>query len=65
VRERLALDLAVKTAVLAALITGVNIAWLYAGVSLTRCFRQPRANRAINIAFALLLVASVAFALRF
>jgi threonine/homoserine/homoserine lactone efflux protein len=63
VRERLALDAAAKIAVLLAIIVAVNIAWLLAGAALTRCFRDPRSNRAINLLFALLLVASVAAAL--
>jgi len=63
VRERLALDAAVKAAVLAAIITAVDIAWLFAGAALTRFFREPRINRAINLAFAALLLASVALAL--
>jgi threonine/homoserine/homoserine lactone efflux protein len=63
VRERLALDVAAKVIVLAAIITAVNVAWLIAGAGLTRYFREPRTNRVINVAFAVLLVASVAFAL--
>ncbi|HEV3174916.1 MAG TPA: LysE family translocator, partial [Stellaceae bacterium] len=58
-----ALDAAAKVAVLVAIITAVNLAWLFAGAALTRFFREPRANRAINVTFALLLVASVAAAL--
>ncbi len=50
-------------AVLAAIITAVDIAWLFAGAALTRFFREPRINRAINLAFAALLLASVALAL--
>jgi len=65
VRERLDLDLAAKTAVLAAIITAVNLAWLGAGAALTRYFRDPATNRAVNVTFAVLLVASVAFALWF
>jgi hypothetical protein len=34
-----------------------------AGSVLMRCFRQPTVNRAINVAFAVLLVASVGLAL--
>ena len=64
VQERLALDIAAKLAVLAAIITAVNLAWLIAGAALTRSFREPRANRIINATFAILLVASV-FALLF
>jgi threonine/homoserine/homoserine lactone efflux protein len=64
VQERLALDIAAKLAVLAAIITAVNLAWLVAGAALARSFRKPRANRIINVTFAILLVASV-FALLF
>ncbi|HTO81983.1 MAG TPA: LysE family transporter [Methylomirabilota bacterium] len=63
VRERLELDVAAKTAVLAAIITAVNLAWLGAGAALARCFRDPATNRAVNVTFAVLLVASVAAAL--
>lgn len=65
VRERLDLDAAAKVVVVVAIITAVNMAWLYAGAALTRFFRDPRSNRAINVTFAVLLVASVAFALLF
>lgn len=58
-------DAAAKIAVLAAVIATVNIAWLLAGAALTRFFREPRANRVINVAFAVLLLASVAAALAF
>jgi threonine/homoserine/homoserine lactone efflux protein len=63
VRESLALDVAAKTVVLAAIIVAVNLAWLIAGAALTRFFHEPRTNRAINVTFAVLLVMSVAFAL--
>ena len=63
VQERLVLDIAAKMALLAAIIATVNIAWLVAGGALTRFLREPRTNRAINVTFALLLVASVAFTL--
>lgn len=63
IRDRLALDAAAKVIVLVAIITAVNLAWLYGGAALTRCFRDPRTNRAINVIFAVLLVASVAAAL--
>jgi threonine/homoserine/homoserine lactone efflux protein len=65
VRDRLVLDAAVKIAVLAAVITLVNLAWLFAGAALTRAFLAPGPNRIINVAFAILLIASVAVALRF
>ena len=63
VRERLALDAALKATILLALMIAVDLAWLSAGAALTRLFRDPRANRAINVTFAVLLVASVAVAL--
>ena len=46
-----------------AVIVSVNAAWLLSGAALTRFFRDPRTNRAINVTFAILLIASVAFAL--
>lgn len=58
-REQPALDAAVKIAVLTAVILAVNIAWLGLGALLTRWFRAPRANRVINIVFAVLLLASL------
>jgi threonine/homoserine/homoserine lactone efflux protein len=64
-RERLALDVAVKFAVLAAIIVSVNLAWLTAGAALTRFFREPKTNRVINVTFAVLLIASVGVALLF
>ena len=60
VPDRLALDIAAKVSALLVIITIVNIAWLFGGATLTRCFRQPRANRVINILFAVLLLASLA-----
>jgi len=60
VRDRLALDAALKGIVLLAIIIAVNIVWLLIGAALTRLFRNPRTNRAINIAFAVLLIVSVA-----
>ena len=57
--DRLGLDVAVKIAGLTVVIAVVNIAWLLVGAALTRLFRDPRANRAINIVFALLLLGSV------
>jgi threonine/homoserine/homoserine lactone efflux protein len=65
VRERLALDAVAKAAVTAAVIILVNLAWLFAGAALTRTFRAPGPNRIINVTFAILLIASVAVALRF
>lgn len=56
-------DALAKMAVLWVLVLTLNTAWLCAGAGLTRVFRSPRANRAINVAFAVLLVASVALTL--
>ena len=65
IRGRFEMDAAAKTLVLLAIITGVNIAWLFAGAALTRYFQDPHSNRIINVTFAVLLIASVAFALLF
>lgn len=65
VRERLALDLAAKVSVLMAIIIAVNVAWLFAGAALRRFLRDPWTNRVINVTFAILLLASVGFALMF
>ncbi|MGE0715444.1 MAG: LysE family translocator [Alphaproteobacteria bacterium] len=60
---RPAADVAVKIAVLSAIVITVNVAWLAAGAALTGAFRRPAWNRAINVAFAVLLLASAVFAL--
>lgn len=65
VRERLALDALAKATVLAAIITASSLTWLFAGAALTRFLREPRANRMINVTFAILLLASLAATLRF
>jgi threonine/homoserine/homoserine lactone efflux protein len=62
-RDRVTADAAVKIAVLTAVITVVNVLWLMSGAALTRFFRDPRTNRIVNVAFAVLLLASVALAL--
>jgi threonine/homoserine/homoserine lactone efflux protein len=59
IENQLELDIAAKIAVLAIIIAAVNIAWLFMGAALTRAFRDQRSNRIINIAFAVLLIASV------
>lgn len=61
--ERLELVVALKLAILVAIMIVVDTAWLFIGVGLTRFFREPGINRAINVTFAVLLIASVAFAL--
>jgi threonine/homoserine/homoserine lactone efflux protein len=65
IHERQALDIAAKMTVLTVIMVAVNIAWLQAGAALTRVFREPTSNRAINVAFAVLLVASVVLTLVF
>ncbi|MEM7023227.1 MAG: LysE family transporter [Pseudomonadota bacterium] len=57
------LDALLKALTVVAIIIPVNITWLMIGSALTRCFREPAINRAINVGFALLLLASVALAL--
>ena len=54
---------ALKAAILSVMVIPVNIAWLSAGSALRHLFHHPRTSRLINIAFAVLLVASVAIAL--
>jgi threonine/homoserine/homoserine lactone efflux protein len=56
------IDIAVKMTLLTLIIAAANAAWLTAGAALTRFFREPRSNRAINIGFAVLLVASLVLA---
>lgn len=65
VRGQLAVDVAAKVAVLTAIIGAVNVAWLAAGATLSQCFRKPRTSGIINVSFAVLLLASVGFALVF
>ena len=62
---RIAVDVAAKMMLVVAVILVVNVAWLFAGAALTRFFREPRTNRVINVGFAVMLLASVAFALMF
>ncbi len=65
VEERLHWDAVLKVIILVPTLIVVNLAWLSAGAALTRFAREPGINRAINVTFAVLLVASVAFALLF
>jgi threonine/homoserine/homoserine lactone efflux protein len=57
------LDAAAKTLLLLTIIAAVNLAWLAAGTALAGRMRDPRASRAVNLAFALLLLAALALAL--
>lgn len=59
-----AIGIAIKIVALNIIIVAVNIAWLIAGAAMTRLFRDPKTNRIVNIGFAVVLLASVAFALR-
>jgi len=63
IRDRIALDVAIKFGVLLAIILIVDIVWLLTGAALTRFFRDPRTNRIINVSFAVLLIVSVVVAL--
>lgn len=56
------LGFALQLAILMVVMIAVNLAWLLAGVTMTRLFRDPKANRVINIVFAGTLIASVALA---
>jgi threonine/homoserine/homoserine lactone efflux protein len=57
---QIVLDSAAKIAVSTVLLFPINILWLHAGAALTRYIRDPRASRAINVTFAVLLIVSVA-----
>jgi threonine/homoserine/homoserine lactone efflux protein len=52
-------DAVAKTAVLAPMIVAVDVVWLLVGSALTRASQRPAVHRAINVGFAVLLVASV------
>ena len=60
--DRLA-DTAAKLAALSLVIVAANLAWLLFGAGFARTLSRPAIGRAVNIAFAILLVASVALAL--
>jgi threonine/homoserine/homoserine lactone efflux protein len=53
-------DAALKIAVTIVIIVFVNLVWLHVGAALACTFRSPRAGRIVNIAFAVLLLASAA-----
>ncbi|NQV79584.1 MAG: LysE family translocator [Alphaproteobacteria bacterium] len=57
------IDATVKLAVLIVIIAAVDLGWLFAGAALTRVFRDRTRNRIVNIAFAVLLIVSIVFAL--
>jgi threonine/homoserine/homoserine lactone efflux protein len=56
-------DAMAKTGVLLAMILAVDVVWLLVGSALTRASQRPAVHRAINVGFAVLLVASVGLAL--
>jgi threonine/homoserine/homoserine lactone efflux protein len=56
-------DALIKAVALLAIMVIVDLAWLFAGSALARAMRRPGYARAINIAFALALLASVAVGL--
>lgn len=62
VRHQPMADIAGKFAVLIVLVVVVDIAWLALGSAITRKLRDPKLGRAINIAFAILLIAATALA---
>lgn len=49
----------VKTLVLAVMIVLIHVAWLAAGASFARPLSRPLASRIVNVAFAVILVASM------
>ena len=60
--EQADLDVALKALFLTLIMAAGHLAWLPLGSALTRFFRDPGTSRATNVAFAVLLLASVAFA---
>jgi threonine/homoserine/homoserine lactone efflux protein len=54
-----ATDAAIKALILLAVMIAVDLAWLLAGAALARAMRKPAWSRAINVTFALALLASV------
>jgi threonine/homoserine/homoserine lactone efflux protein len=61
-RERPVADVAAKTLILVVIMIAVDWVWLLVGTALTRWLRHPVSGRAINVGFAVLLVASVGLA---
>jgi threonine/homoserine/homoserine lactone efflux protein len=53
-------DATLKAVILLAVMVAVDVAWLLAGSALARAMRNPKTSRAINVAFAVALLASVA-----
>ncbi|SBW12951.1 Amino acid efflux protein [uncultured Alphaproteobacteria bacterium] len=63
VADDLAADAVYKLAALALVIVVVNTAWLAFGAIFSRMLTNPAIGRAVNVMFAVMLVASVGFAL--
>ncbi len=61
-RDRPLADATAKMVILVAVMLVVDWLWLLAGSALTRAVRRPALGRAINIGFAVLLIASVGLA---
>jgi threonine/homoserine/homoserine lactone efflux protein len=62
VRDRPLADTAAKTLLLIAIMIAVDWLWLRLGAALMRACRRPVLGRAVNLGFAVLLVASVGLA---
>jgi threonine/homoserine/homoserine lactone efflux protein len=62
-REDHALDAAVKTALLGAMIVVIHLCWLLAGASLSRWLRDPAISRIVNVGLAGILVVTTVLAL--
>lgn len=60
----IARDAVLKGCVTMTLLTVIDLAWLYAGSALRHLFQDPKVSRLINISFAVLLLVSVALAVR-
>jgi len=58
-----ALDAAVKTALLSAMIVTIHIGWLSAGASLSRILQDPTSSRIVNVSLAISMVVMTLFAL--
>jgi threonine/homoserine/homoserine lactone efflux protein len=65
VRGQPVADVATKMVVFVAIMSAANLAWLFAGAALMRACRAPRIHRTVNVAFALLLMASLVLTLAF
>jgi threonine/homoserine/homoserine lactone efflux protein len=61
--EDRALDAAVKTALLSAMIVIIHICWLSAGASLSRILQDPTSSRIVNVSLAVSMVVMTLFAL--